>query len=414
MNPWPIVRADLRRNRLLAAATILLVALALATGIAVISQERALRQGSARAADDFDLLIGAPGSPTQLVLSTVFLQPQAIPLVNGDVLARAAASPGIAYAAPIAFGDHWRGHPIVGTTAAFALRGGTLKPSEGRMFARRGEAVVGAAVPLAIGAEITPQHGHGEHHDDDEDHDDDDDAHEAGHAGIRYAVVGRLPAKHTIWDAAVLVPVEDVWAIHGLADGHGAGDARIGPPWDAARLPGVPAIVVKPASVAGAYALRGAFRTPQSIALFPAEVLNELYAALGNVRDLMSLLAVAAQALVVAAVLMALLVGFLARRRQFAVLRAIGAGRAYVFAAIWIEVALLVGVGALLGLLLGYGSAAALSLWLQGKTGFAMQARLGLEEFVLAIGLVLAGALFAVLPAWQVFRRPIVAGLTAR
>ena len=47
MNPWPIVRADLRRNRLLAAATILLVALALATGIAVISQERALRQGSA-------------------------------------------------------------------------------------------------------------------------------------------------------------------------------------------------------------------------------------------------------------------------------------------------------------------------------------------------------------------------------
>jgi hypothetical protein len=92
---------------------------------------------------------------------------------------------------------------------------------------------------------------------------------------------------------------------------------------------------VTPSSVASAYALRGAFRTPRSVALFPAEVLNELYAVLGKVRDLLSLLAVATQALVVAAVLMALLVGFLARRRQFAVLRAIGASRAYVFSAIW-------------------------------------------------------------------------------
>jgi len=54
-NPFPIVLADYRRNRLLVAVTVLLVALAVAVGIAVISQERALRQGSARAADDFDL-----------------------------------------------------------------------------------------------------------------------------------------------------------------------------------------------------------------------------------------------------------------------------------------------------------------------------------------------------------------------
>ncbi|MDR2452834.1 MAG: ABC transporter permease, partial [Candidatus Accumulibacter sp.] len=298
MNPLPIVLADLSRNRLLALLTVLLVALAVAVGIMVISQERALRQGSARAADDFDLLIGAPGSPTQLVLSTVYLQAQAIPLLDGSVLAEAARSPGVAHAAPIAFGDHWQGHPIVGTTADFVRHGNTLEISEGRIFQRRGETVVGAAVPLAVGAKITPQHGHGGHHNEDE-------ARDTGHADTRYTVVGRLPARHTIWDTAVLVPVEDVWAIHGLADGHdaGAGESHIGPPWNASRLPGVPAIVVKPASVADAYALRGAFRTPRSIALFPAEVLNELYVALGNVRDLMSLLAAATQVLVVVAVL---------------------------------------------------------------------------------------------------------------
>ena len=61
-NPLPVVMADYRRNRLLLAITFALIALAVAIGVGVIAQERALRQGSARAADDFDLLIGAPGS----------------------------------------------------------------------------------------------------------------------------------------------------------------------------------------------------------------------------------------------------------------------------------------------------------------------------------------------------------------
>lgn len=61
-NPFPMVFADLRRNQLLVWVTVLLVAISVATGIAVISQERALRQGSARAADDFDVLVGAPGA----------------------------------------------------------------------------------------------------------------------------------------------------------------------------------------------------------------------------------------------------------------------------------------------------------------------------------------------------------------
>lgn len=407
-NPFPVVIADYRRNRLLVAVTLLLVALAVAIGIAVISQERALRQGSARAADDFDLLVGAPGSPTQLVLTSIYLKPQALPLLDGAVLAKASTVSGVAYAAPIAFGDHWQGYPIVGTIAAFADRGGALPPAEGRLFARRGEAVVGAAVKLAIGTRLRPSHGmHAE-----ADGGDEDDDRAAEHEGA-YTVVGRLPARHNAWDHAILVPVEDVWVMHALPTGHTAGDARIGPPWQADQLPGVPAIAVKPASVAGAYVLRGKFRTPQSMALFPAEVLNELYVTLGNVRDLMSVLALATQVLVVAAVLMALLVGFLARRRQFAVLRAIGAGRGYVFTVVWSEVAALIVSGALLGLALGIGVATALSTWLATRTGFAMPVTLGTAEAWLLCGLILAGMLIALLPAALSFRRPIAEGLRA-
>ena len=78
MNPWPLVMADFRRNRVGALAVVLLVALAVALGVAVSAQDRALRQGSARAADKFTLIIGAPGGETQLVLSSVYLQPAAI------------------------------------------------------------------------------------------------------------------------------------------------------------------------------------------------------------------------------------------------------------------------------------------------------------------------------------------------
>ena len=336
-NPFPIVRADLRRNRLLALVTVLLVAISVATGIAVISQERALRLGSAQAADDFDLLVGAHGSPTQLVLTSIYLRPQTLPLLDGDILVQAGIAPGVKFAAPIAFGDNWQGHPIIGTIADFASRGGALQASEGRIFRQRGEAVVGASVKLSVGATISPQHGL--HHDDDGDENSPDHVHSSRH----YTVVGRLPPRNTVWDTAILVPVEDVWAAHGLPDGHEASTSpHLGPPWTPARLPGVPAIAIKPDSVSAAYLLRAKFRTPRSVALFPAEVLNDLYVTLGNVRDLMSVLALATQVLVVAAVLMALLVGFLARSRQFAVLRAIGASRAYVFCVVWVEVALLI------------------------------------------------------------------------
>ena len=407
-NPFPVIRADLRRNQLLAWVAVLLVALSVASGIAVISQERALRQGSARAADDFDVLVGAPGSGTQLVLSTVYLQSQAIPLLDGDVLLQASAAAGVNYAAPIAFGDNWQGHPIVGTSADFASRGGKLAPAQGRVFRKRGESVIGAAVPLAIGAVFSPAHGSQRAPEDEPGHAD------AAHGGLTYTVVGRLPARNTIWDKAILVPVEDVWSVHGLAGSH-AGEAtqHIGPPWSTSQLPGVPAIAIKPDSVAAAYQLRGQFRSSRSLALFPAEVLNDLYLTLGNIRDVMSALVITTQLLVLAAVLMALLVGFLARRRQFAVLRAIGASRLYVFSVVWIEVLLLILSGAVVGCLLGWFSSTALSYWMQSQVGFAMPVRLGATEALLVAALLLLGALVATLPAWLVFRRPIAEGLVS-
>ncbi|NBS96357.1 MAG: ABC transporter permease, partial [Betaproteobacteria bacterium] len=49
MNPWPVIRAALLRYRFSALAFVLLVAAGVALAVAILSQERALRSGSARA-----------------------------------------------------------------------------------------------------------------------------------------------------------------------------------------------------------------------------------------------------------------------------------------------------------------------------------------------------------------------------
>ena len=89
MNLLPIVMTLFRRNRATVLLFVCLVTIAVALGIAVPAQERALRQGSARAADRFDLIVGAPGSQTELLMNIVYLQPSAIELLKPEVLARA-------------------------------------------------------------------------------------------------------------------------------------------------------------------------------------------------------------------------------------------------------------------------------------------------------------------------------------
>jgi putative ABC transport system permease protein len=406
LNPLPVVAADIRRSRTGFLAVVGLIAVAVALGVSVSAQERALRTGSARAADAFDLLVGAPGSPTQLVLTSVYLQPAALPLVSGAVLKRLQEESGAAYVAPIAFGDRYRDYPVVGTTAAFVTLGGMRKPAEGRVFASEREVVVGADVRLALGARFAPSHGvvapKAEPEDKASDHD---------HHDVEYVVVGRMPRSGTPWDRAIVVPVEAVWEVHGLSNGHTEGKERIGPPWDGAEVAGVPAIVVKPKTVADAYKLRGKYRTEGTTALFPAEVLVDLYGLLGDARDLLAAISVATQALVIAAVLLAVFASLALRRRQLAILRALGASRRYVFAVVWTHVSLMIALGSALGLVAGWAGAAALSSVFSARTGIALSASLARQELLMATAVVVIGMLLAGIPSWSSYRQSVSAGL---
>lgn len=431
MNPFPMVLADLRALRWTAPAIVLLVALAIATGVAIGAQERALRHGSATAANDFDLIIGAPGSQTQLLMSAVYLQPDALPLIDGRLLNTLFKDERVAQVAPIAFGDVSRGYPIVGTTAAFASRWDRIKPSEGRLFAAEGEAVLGADVLYQMSDTITPSHGVAGHTAKPGQADAEEDGHK--HEGHGYTVVGRLPRLGSPWDRAILVPIESVWEVHGLGNGHAsdeeksdspfwkqgsttgtgpvATEDRIGLPFEGKRVPGVPAIVVKPKSVAGAYALRGQYRQGGTMAFFPAEVLVSLYGALGDIRDILVVASALNTVLILASVLLLLLAVAGLRRRRYAVLRALGAPRAYVMLVVWLGMVALIALGCLLGLGLGALGTQAVSGLVAERTGLLLSPAIGLGEVLPALGLALIGSLFALVPAALSYHQPVVDGL---
>ncbi|TBW37364.1 ABC transporter permease [Siculibacillus lacustris] len=413
MNPLPMILADLRGLRWNAVVVVVLVAVAVAVGIALGAQERAFRHASARAADDFPLLIGAAGSNTQLVLTSVYLRLEALPLMNGAALARLGTDERVAAVAPIAFGDVVAGHPVIGTTAAFAGRWGRLAPIEGRMFAAENEAVIGSDARLAIGDDLKPSHGHaGAVWPTDLGHVGTEEAAHV-HAGAHYKVVGRLAPTGGPWDRAVIVPVETVWETHGLGNGHAPGIERIGPPFDAATVPDVPAIVVKPKSFAAAYQLRGEWRRGVTQALFPAEVLVELHVALGDVQQILLVASALDDGLVFLAVTALLVTVVGLRRRRYAVLRALGAPQSFVLATVWGAAAVLMVAGASLGLGLGWGAAIAVSQLIAGDTGLAVPVTIGAPEILWAGAVALAGSLFALIPAWVAGRGSVIDGLSS-
>lgn len=428
------ILADLRRLWVGALVVCLLVALSTALSMTVTLQERALRLGSARAADKFDLVIGTAGSETQLVLSSVFLQPAPLPLLPGSTLATLQADPRVAWAAPVAFGDSFAGYPIVGTTTQ-AIAATTPGFSTGAMFAREGQAVIGAGVKLNVGDTVKPMHG---------------TAAEGGHTHgeLAYHVVGKLMPTGTAWDRAIMVPVQAVWHIHGLGDDHADGDhdhdvAEAGHDHDDAEHhddhpgdhdedhehhgsidpdaplnetfdahdPGVPAILVKPKTIAAAYKLRQDYRNDRTLGVFPGEVLTKLYATLGDVKKVLSVVAIGAQALVAGALLLVTVIHIGQRRKQIGALRAFGAPRLSVFLIVWLELFVVVVIGIGFGVCLGYASALGISHAVQGQSGFDLPIEFARQDVWQVIAMLGFAAVLSSLPAWLAYRQSPVAAL---
>jgi len=224
-------------------------------------------------------------------------------------------------------------------------------------------------------------------------------------------VTGRLPRLGSPWDRAILVPIESVWELHGLGTGHVRDDALLGPPFDAEHVPGVPAIVVKPKSVAAAYALRGQYRQGGTMALFPAEVLVSIYRTMGDIRDALVIISGLNNALVFIATILLLVALAGLRRKRYAVLRALGAPRVYVLLAVWLQTMLLLAGGAMAGLVLAFAATKVAAMAVEASTGLHLAVTIGASDLTFVAALIGLGSLLGLVPALISYRTPVSTAL---
>ena len=88
MNIALLLKSELRRSAGILAGMALIIALALSIAVAAGICERMVKASAAQSADDFDLLIGARGSSSALLLGTVFLRDEMLPIVPASALAQ--------------------------------------------------------------------------------------------------------------------------------------------------------------------------------------------------------------------------------------------------------------------------------------------------------------------------------------
>ncbi|MEQ9302764.1 MAG: ABC transporter permease, partial [Marinoscillum sp.] len=163
-----------------------------------------LKSEISKNAKGVDLVVGAKGSPLQLILANIFHVD--FPTGNIDLkeAAQVSRSRYIDYAIPLSLGDSYRGLRIVGTTQAYPeLYGANLKT--GHWFGDHMEVVIGAQVArdlsLAIGDTFESQHGLSEEGE--------------AHGAHPFEVVGILTSTNTVIDKLILTGIESIWEVHG-------------------------------------------------------------------------------------------------------------------------------------------------------------------------------------------------------
>lgn len=400
-----------------------LVAIALATTL-LLAVERVrgdARQSFTQSVSGVDLVVGARTGSVQLMLYAVFHAGTASNAIDWGSYVAVASHPAVAWALPLSLGDSHRGFAVLGTTAEYFrhFRHGDGTPLEfhhgepfggipGGLF----DTVIGAEVARSLGyrlgQQITLSHGTGEPG--------------ANHGDKPFRIVGILTPTGTPVDRAVHVNLEAITALH--LDWVGG-----------APLPGVriaPELAtkfdLKPKQVTAALLglkqrsdvfrmqrFVNEFRGEPLLAVLPGVALDELWQTVAVVER--TLLAVSALVVVVglAGLAATLLAGLNERRRELAILRALGAGPGEIFLMLTVEGMLVTVLGATLGIvLLGLASGFAAPYLLE-RFGVVLASRWpGPAEFGLAGMIVVTGLLASLVPAWRAWSMSLADGLTPR
>lgn len=389
--------------------TMLIIALAVGLPVTVLAVGDGARQGIIRASDPFGVLvIGAKGSGQQLVLSTVLLQGAPVGNMPYSVYESLQTDLRAALTVPIALGDNVGGARLIGTTADLLdLRPTVTEPpafriTQGRFFDGDSEAVLGSGTALALGLSIgeTFHASHGVAPGLEEDIHDEE-----------YTVVGIFDRTISPYDNAVFVSVESIWHAHEHDEGEAQHDALDAlSVKESAESDQITAVLVKPVGFIEANELWQTFAASSDAqAAFPGQELGALFDLFTQGERILTVVGYLVFIIAGLTVFLSLYSAIAAREASIALMRGLGSSRTTVFRVVIIESMLVMLVGALIGRLVGYGSAYAIAAVLSAQSSIAIPIRFlpNLEPLLWLAPLGL-GLMASLIPAIQAYRVNII------
>lgn len=445
MSLWRMAWQYMWNRRLTTILTVLSVALgvALITGVFTLRDEtekRFVEEGQL-----YDLVVGAAGSPLQLVLSSVYFMDTPTGNIAYDEYEYVRDHEAVNQAFPIGLGDTYEGYRIVGTTRELfdffpehVREEPLFSITEGRYFEEDFEAVIGSMVArrtgLGIGDTFAGTHGFMEMPE-----------HMAQtHDAHPYEVVGILDTTESPNDRAIYTTLESVWKVHDHDDGHDHGDdhghdhnhehddgqahnhehddgqaheAQADPGGDAADLMAdeVTSVLVSLHSPADRFSVRSEFNDSlRAMAAIPVMEIWDLYEnLLGTIQGV--LLAIGYLVVIIAAlsILIGLYLSILQRKRDLAIMRALGASAPEIVGSVLIEAFLVTVLGIVSGWLLGNIASWLVGLQLTWNYGLVINVwGLPTAEMLTAFAAVaVVGILAGIVPAWQAYQTDVARDL---
>ncbi len=360
---------------------------------------------------DIDLVVGAKGSPLQLVLSAVYHVDAPTGNINLLEAQKLMKGPLVKQAIPLSYGDSYQGYRILGTDTNYIHKYNAVAQN-GRLFQRSLEVVLGANVAqktgLAPGKTFKGTHGEaaeGETHDEHE-----------------YEVVGVLSSTNTILDNLIVTPLASVWEMHehpeeheeGTAEAHDHGHHHEGDGHDHEHeheeeaidsTREITAYLVKFRSPMGIMSLPRMINSGTTMqAAVPALEMNRLFHLMGLGITTLRLLAFSIMLISGFSVFIALYNRLKERKYELALLRSLGSSRFRLAALLLTEGIVLAILGLGLGLLLSR-----FGIWMINEQAgsdlrLTLTNHLISEELVLGAIVLGVGVLAALVPAIKAWR----------
>ncbi len=370
-------------------------------GIAMISLlmllGKQLQDKFAKNISGIDLVVGAKGSPLQLILSSVYQIDNPTGNVYLDDVAAIAQNPLVKEMIPLSMGDNYQGFRIVGTNKKYFEHFKTNIAS-GKMFKGNLEVVLGASTAqntnLKVGDTFESSHGL--------------DSEGEKHAESNYKVVGVLEYNNSVVDNLILTSLNSVWSIHDHKEEHHEEDEEHHEEEaaDSTVKREITSAIIKFRSPMGMMTMpRNINQNSKLQAAVPAIEVNRLFELLGIGIEGLQFLAAVIMLISGISVFVSLYNSLKERKYEMALMLSMGASRTRLFLMLLLEGIILSLLGFIAGIALSRIGIYLISNALSKKFHFDVsQFSLQTGEIYLFGGALLVGILAAALPSIGIYR----------